>query len=83
MGRITHKWAGLRSFVADKSLVIGVDDEAEGFFWLAGQGGYGIQTSPAAARAVAGLLIDGRLPDELLSQGLKPVDLAPGRLLRG
>ncbi|TIU10782.1 MAG: FAD-binding oxidoreductase, partial [Mesorhizobium sp.] len=45
--RIEHQWAGLRSFVRDASPVVGFDAEAEGFFWLAGQGGYGIKTSPA------------------------------------
>src|SRR5262249_47913412 len=50
--RLTHRWAGLRSFVADRSLVIGPTRHAEGFHWLAAQGGYGIQTSPAAGRAL-------------------------------
>lgn len=44
---ITHKWAGLRNFVADGEPVVGFDPQLGGFFWLAGQGGYGIQTSPA------------------------------------
>lgn len=83
IARISHKWAGLRSFVADKSLVIGPDDRADGFFWLAGQGGYGIQTAPAAARAAAGLLAHGRLPADLVELGLDPADLAPDRLQRG
>ncbi|WP_420587768.1 NAD(P)/FAD-dependent oxidoreductase [Marivita sp.] len=45
--RPSHSWAGLRSFVPDRSPVCGFDQEATGFFWLAGQGGYGVQTSPA------------------------------------
>ena len=81
--RIAHKWAGLRSFVADNSLVIGLDDLADGFFWLAGQGGYGIETAPAAARATAGLLAHGRLPTDLAGLGLEPAALAPDRLDRG
>jgi D-arginine dehydrogenase len=54
--RVRHQWAGLRSFVADRSPVIGFDAHADGFFWLAAQGGYGIQTAPAAARLAAALL---------------------------
>src|SRR3546814_5227012 len=57
--RLAAKWAGLRSFVADRTVVCGFDPAAPGFFWLAGQGGYGIQTSPAMAR-VAGALAMGR-----------------------
>ena len=78
--RIEHQWAGLRSFVGDGSPVVGFDDNAEGFFWLAGQGGYGIKTSPALARACRELIHTGRLPDDLLRQGIEPGDLAPGRI---
>ena len=78
--RIAHKWAGLRSFVADNTPVVGMDEEAAGFFWLASQGGYGIMTSPAMARAAAGLIISGALPADLAERGLRPADLAPGRL---
>ncbi len=78
--RIAHKWAGLRSFVADKSLVIGFDEGLEGFFWLAGQGGYGIQTAPAAAQVAAALITDGKLPDDVAAFGVKTEDLAPARL---
>ncbi|TIY03125.1 MAG: FAD-binding oxidoreductase, partial [Mesorhizobium sp.] len=78
--RIEHQWAGLRSFVRDASPVVGFDAEAEGFFWLAGQGGYGIKTSPALARACRDLIRTGRLPDELLRQGIEAGDLAPGRI---
>ena len=78
--RINHKWAGLRSFVADKTPVIGMDDDADGFFWLAGQGGYGIQTSPAIAHAVAALIDHNELPVPLKALGLEKSDLSPGRL---
>ena len=81
--RIKHKWAGLRSFVADGSPVVGWDDEAQGFFWVAGQGGYGIKTAPALARAVAGLVGHGRLPADLREEGLREEDLAPGRCRMG
>ncbi len=54
--RITHSWAGLRTFAPDGVPVIGFDAKAPGFFWLAGQGGYGIQTSPAIATLCARLV---------------------------
>jgi D-arginine dehydrogenase len=78
--RIERKWAGLRSFVADKSPVVGFDPVAEGFFWLAGQGGYGIQTSPALSRLVAGLVREGRIPADLEDLGVTIPALAPRRL---
>ena len=59
--RVEHSWAGLRTFSPDRSLVVGWDGAAEGFFWSVGQGGYGIQTSPAAGRLVADV-ISGRDP---------------------
>ena len=58
--RIKNKWAGLRSFVADKNLVVGYDPAVEGFFWLAGQGGYGIQTGESAGRLAASLALGQR-----------------------
>jgi D-arginine dehydrogenase len=78
--RIESRWAGLRSFVADKSLVVGPDPRLEGFYWAAGQGGYGIQTSPAVARATASLVTSGGLPEELLKLGLEAAHLSPARL---
>ena len=57
---IRRKWAGLRTFAPDRVLVIGEDPLVEGFFWLAGQGGCGIETSPAAGQIAADLLVDGR-----------------------
>ena len=62
--RVEHSWAGLRSFTPDGSLALGWDGMEEGFFWCIGQGGYGIQTSPAAGRLVADL-VAGRDPGEL------------------
>ena len=61
--RVEHSWAGLRSFTPDGSLAFGWDRQAEGFFWSVGQGGYGIQTSPAAGLLIADL-ITGRDPGE-------------------
>ncbi len=59
--RVERSWAGLRTFTPDRSLAIGRDGAAEGFFWCVGQGGYGIQTAPAAGRLVSDL-ISGRDP---------------------
>lgn len=55
--RPSHSWAGMRSFVADKTPVVGIDPQATGFVWLAGQGGYGVQTSPALAGLTAALCL--------------------------
>jgi len=65
IARVRRKWAGLRSFAPDRAPVIGFDEAAAGFFWLAGQGGYGIQTAPAAAALAAALVRDEALPREL------------------
>ncbi|WP_404817619.1 NAD(P)/FAD-dependent oxidoreductase [Falsiroseomonas ponticola] len=56
VNRVEHRWAGLRSFTPDRSLAIGFERSAPGFLWLVGQGGYGIQTAPAAGRLVAGII---------------------------
>jgi len=77
---IRRRWAGLRSFVADRRPVIGMDPERDGFFWLAGQGGFGIMTSPAAARAAAELIVTGSLPSDLQALGLCAEQLSPKRL---
>lgn len=55
--RIEHRWAGLRSFAPDRLPVYGFDAAATGFFWFAGQGGFGIQTAPAAAELAIGLIL--------------------------
>ncbi len=57
--RVEHTWAGLRTFAPDRQLVIGFDRNEPGFFWHAGQGGYGMQTSPAASRLAADLISGG------------------------
>jgi D-arginine dehydrogenase len=77
--RVTRRWAGLRSFVADKTPVVGRDPAKPAFFWLAGQGGYGIQTAPAMARLAAALAGGQALPDDLRAYGLDLAALAPGR----
>jgi D-arginine dehydrogenase len=80
--RVSRSWAGLRTFAADASPVAGADRDEPGFFWLAGQGGYGIKTSPSLSRACACLIRDGRLPDDLLRLGITASQLSPGRLRR-
>ena len=77
--RIKNKWAGLRSFVADKNLVAGYDPKVEGFFWLAGQGGYGIQTAAAAGRLAAELALGKGLPADIAELGVNEAALSPAR----
>ncbi|MDP1854400.1 MAG: FAD-binding oxidoreductase, partial [Candidatus Omnitrophota bacterium] len=77
--RIKNKWAGLRSFVADKNLVVGYDPKIEGFFWLAGQGGYGIQTAAAAGRLATSLALGKGVPADILELGVGEAALSPGR----
>jgi D-arginine dehydrogenase len=79
--RITHRWAGLRTFAADRTPVVGFDLMAPGFFWLAGQGGYGIQTAPALSRLAAALVLEQPIPADILDTGLAPEALSPARLL--
>ena len=78
--RPARSWAGLRSFVADGDLVGGFDATVPGFFWLAAQGGYGIQTSAAMGRACAALLRGQALPADIAAAGLTPAMLSPTRL---
>ena len=79
VARVTRRWAGLRSFVADKTPVAGFDPDCSGFFWLAGQGGYGIQTAPALSRLAAALAFGEPLPDDIAETGLATADLSPRR----
>lgn len=80
--RIKHKWAGLRSFVSDKNLVVGYDKAVPGFFWLAGQGGYGIQTGAAAGRLAASLALGQGLPNDIAELGVTEAALSPDRFFR-
>ena len=80
--RIDNAWAGLRSFVDDKSPVCGFDDVMPGFFWLAGQGGYGIQSAPALAQVAAALVRDQTIPAKITDQGFEPDSVAVHRLRR-
>ena len=75
--RVERSWAGLRSFAPDRLPVFGFDRQVSGFFWCAGQGGFGIQTAPAAARLAAALLL-GVAPDAGVAH-IDPTVYAPGR----
>jgi len=76
---ITSRWAGLRSFVADRTPVVGPDPEVEGLTWLAAQGGYGIQTAPALARLCRSLALGQGVPGDLAALGLEAAAVGPGR----
>lgn len=79
--RIRASWAGLRTFAPDRLPVVGFDPRAEGFFWLAGQGGYGVMTSPALAQLTR-YLVDGTRPEGDLANVLNYIqDLSPKRLI--
>jgi D-arginine dehydrogenase len=75
--QVERKWAGLRSFAPDRLPVYGFDSEMSGFFWCAGQGGFGIQTSPAAAKMAAALLL-GEAPDPMVAH-IDPTVFSPHR----
>lgn len=77
--RVRHSWAGLRTFAPDRTPVVGFDPADPAFFWLAGQGGYGIQTAPALARAAAALLRGEELPVDMQELGLRLQDMSPSR----
>ncbi|MBI3348100.1 MAG: FAD-binding oxidoreductase [Burkholderiales bacterium] len=77
--QVRHRWAGLRVFSPDRTPVVGFDVSAPGFFWCAGQGGYGIQTSPALGRAAAALALGQALPQDLTDLGIAAAQLSPQR----
>ena len=74
---VSASWAGLRTFAPDRNPVLGWDPQVEGFCWMVGQGGTGINTSPAAALAVASIVTGSPWPDPLKDVGLEPSSLAP------
>ena len=80
--RPTRTWAGLRSFAPDGELVIGWDAQRAAFFWLAGQGGYGIQSAAGAAQLAAALWLGAPLPDALQAHGVQAHALEPARFAR-
>ena len=79
VNRVQRKWAGLRTFAPDRSPVVGFDPRAAGFFWLAGLGGYGIQTSEAMGRLAAALALEQSVPDDLAVGGFDERDVSPSR----
>jgi D-arginine dehydrogenase len=76
--RVHSRWAGLRTFTADRRPAVGFSGDAPGFFWLAGQGGFGLQTSPAMARIAASLVLGTAWPVNDIS----PEELSAGRFAR-
>ncbi len=79
IARVKRKWAGLRSFVADKVPVLGPDKHCANFHWAAAVGGYGIMTSPAVGRIVAAGVCGQNLPDDVLAANIAWADIGPGR----
>jgi len=77
--KIAHRWAGLRSFVADRIPTAGFARDTTDFFWLAGQGGYGLQTSFAMADATASLILGTPWPERLAALGVSAADISPLR----
>ncbi|MDC8753065.1 FAD-dependent oxidoreductase [Erythrobacter sp. sf7] len=78
--RISHSWAGLRSFVPDELPVIGHAAGAQGFVWCAGQGGAGFQTAPALSRIAAAAALGLPFPEDCTAAGLSARQFAPERL---
>ena len=81
--RIENRWAGLRTFAEDKTPVVGYDPHVEGFFWLAWQGGYGIQIAPGLSRLVAALARHEPMPSDLANLGVREEVLSPARFNSG
>lgn len=77
--RVVRAWAGLRSFAPDRSPVVGYDPIVENFFWLAGQGGYGVQTCPALSEIAASLALRQPIPEHILAEGFDAREVSPGR----
>ena len=77
--RVERTWGGLRSFAPDGNPVVGYDSMDDGFFWLIGQGGYGIQSSPALSRLAAALVRDEPPPGDIMAEGLVLADISPER----
>ncbi len=77
--QIHHRWAGLRVFAPDRTPVVGFDPSVPGFFWLVGQGGYGIQTAPAMGRVAAALAAGDAIPQDVARQGVSAALLSPAR----
>ena len=80
--RVEHSWGGLRTFAPDGNPVVGYDPHTEGFFWLAGQGGYGIQTAPAMGALCAAWLCGEPVPASIAAAGVDRRDIDVTRLRR-
>jgi D-arginine dehydrogenase len=80
--RPRRTWAGLRTFAPDGEMVIGFDPGADGFFWLAGQGGWGIQSAAGTALLAESLITRQALPEALVHEGVDAAAVSPARLLR-
>ena len=76
---VVRAWAGLRTFAPDRLPVVGFDPDVEGFMWLVGQGGYGIQSSPGMSRLCASLVRGLGVPGDLIALGLDPGEISPSR----
>ena len=81
--RVQHRWAGLRTFASDRTPAVGFDPNVPDFFWLAGQGGFGLQTAPALAEAGASLILSTAWPEQLAALGISAHVLGPERLIHG
>lgn len=77
---VNNTWAGLRTFTPDRVPAVGFDPGHDGFFWLVGQGGYGIMTSPAIGELSASLILTDSVPDRLGTGGITRDSLSPVRL---
>jgi D-arginine dehydrogenase len=77
--RLEHSWGGLRTFSPDTAPVVGFDPSTDGFFWLVGQGGYGIQSSPALSRTAAAMVLKQDVPEDVLAAGLDVSHILPQR----
>jgi D-arginine dehydrogenase len=77
--RLDSSWGGLRTFAPDGSPVIGYDPHTEGFFWLVGQGGYGIQSAPALSHTAAAMVLKDKLPENEIDVGLILSNISPRR----
>lgn len=80
--RVAKSWAGMRSFTPDRLPAVGFDPEAPGFFWLVGQGGFGILTSPALGSLGAALIRGDQVPDHIAREGIDAATFAPDRFRR-
>jgi D-arginine dehydrogenase len=80
IGRPLSAWAGLRTFAVDRTPVVGFDPDMPHFYWLAGQGGYGIQTAPALAQLAVAQVTGNQPPSQLADAGVDAAALAPARL---